>query len=276
MGLDTSSNDLDTVSILSEDITNLGNIPPPKRFIFFWILIQIFAILYSVCAIVMATDAVASIAFEAIWLLLQAVLLGAIGVYILLYKRNELYLGLLSGGSLAMSLQMLTMGLIASSHIVSKGETSITAAEAGTTAFSLLCTIGYFNFGIITNWKREWILNNTVSIPDPAVALERVLSNDKMNFILSGISKLLHEAGSTDEEISKIVNKVSKTDPPRWTYMDIESMMQGPEELARALNIVTNGEFNLNDEAGQDIMNILEDSNVFNDYQRKFEDSENV
>ena len=272
MGLDT-----DTVSILSEDISNIQNVPPPKRFILFWILIQVFAILYAICAIVMATEALASIGFEAIWLLLQSIILGGIGVYILMYKRNELYLGLLSGSSLAMSLQMLTMGIIASSHIVSKGETSITAAEGGTTAFSLLCMIGYFNFGIIINWKREWILNDTaVSIPDPAVALERVLSNDKMDFILSGISRLLNEAGLTDEEVSKIVNKVSKNDPPRWTHMDIESMMQGPEELARALNLVTNGEFNVNDEAGQDIMNILEDSNIFSEYQRKFEDSENV
>ena len=58
--------------------------------------------------------------------------------------------------------------------------------------------------------------------------------------------------------------------------MDIESMMQGPEELARALNIVTKGSFNLEDEAGQDIMDILEDSSLFQEYQRKYEQSDTV
>ena len=274
-----SNNKSDTVSILSDvahDIQDIKNVAPPRRFILFWVLIQVFTILYSVCAIVVATEAVASIGFEFIWILTQAVILGILGVYILMYQRNELYLGVLSGSALAMSLQMLTMGLIASSHIVSKGEKAITAAEAGTTTFSLLCMVCYFNFGILTSWKRDWILNEAQSIPDPAVALETTLSPGKMNFILSGISKLLNEAGMTAEEISDIIDKVSTSDPPRWTHMDIESMMQGPEELARALNIVTNGSFNLEDEAGQDIMDILEDSSLFQEYLRKYEQSDTV
>ena len=187
-----SNNKSDTVSILSDvahDIQNIQNVAPPRRFILFWVLIQVFTILYSICAIVVATEAVASIGFEFIWILVQAVMLGILGVYILMYQRNELFLGVLSGSALAMSLQMLTMGLIASSHIVSKGEKTITAAEAGTTAFSLLCMVCYFNFGILTSWKRDWILNSNQKTQSVILKLRSLLQTTKscrreMNMIL--------------------------------------------------------------------------------------------
>ena len=89
-----SNNQSDTVSILSDvahDIQNIQNVAPPRRFILFWVLIQVFTILYSVCAIVVATEALASIGFEFIWILVQAVMLGILGVYILMYQRNEIY-----------------------------------------------------------------------------------------------------------------------------------------------------------------------------------------
>jgi|EP00945_MAST-04E_sp_MAST-4E-sp1_P007757 hypothetical protein len=255
-------------------LSHYESLPPPKRILCMWFGIHASVFLFCICGFVMATetDARPTIAYESVTIIVNSIGLFLYGWWVLNKRRFEMDLGILTGSSTMMSLIMLTVALLSSSHIVVKGQSRVTAAEAAVTAFAAISMVGYFTFGVILAFKRHWVTRPYA--PESAdVALDHTLSEEKLDFILHGVEQLLTEVGMTEKEVDDVKEKVGTIEVPRWTHADVESMMQGPEEFARLLNIVTGGKFNVHSNEGQEMIEIFEESTMFREYEEKFHNS---
>jgi hypothetical protein len=252
-------------------LSHYESLPPPKKVMCVWGGIHVVVVLFGISSIAMANEdgARPTVAYEAVWIVVQTLALGAYGLFVLARRRYDTELGILAGSCMMMALLMLTMSLLSSAHIVSQGQTVVTAAELWVSIFAIVAMVGYVGFASLIFCKRGWI-TKPMAPPTKHEEVEDGMTPEKVAFILKGVDKMLTEAGMTQPEINHINKLLETPNPPKWNPdIDLETMMQGPEEFARLLKIVT-GICIDHQDGHADMMDIIEESTVFSDYGHKY------
>ena len=113
-----------------------------------WGGIHVVVVLFGISSIAMANEdgARPTVAYEAVWIVVQTLALGAYGLFVLARRRYDTELGILAGSCMMMALLMLTMSLLSSAHIVSQGQTVVTAAELWVSIFAIVAMVGDVGF----------------------------------------------------------------------------------------------------------------------------------
>lgn len=256
----------------------------PKKLALLWGLVQIAPVCYAICAVAVSTqrNSVAAFGFTAIWIAVEAAAFGVGGTLILRDPslRSKLQnLGLLTGVSCGLALQMFTEAVVASGRVGHRCNNNqnceVTTSERAVIFFAILSVVAYSTYAFVSTKFASWVADPTTDRPVVPLAspIPRFDSTDtpslagktqrEINFICDGFRGLFRKSGfpgDTAEEICQQVRTLEGT----WTLEKLRRMCRGPEEFAAGLFTTCN--ISLTDPQ----VDNLEDSEFFEVYESQF------